>query len=219
MSAAEDVKQYVETLDVKKEWLGVTLKYENFAEAHNQVLKVESIRPDSPFSKAVSVHKDFRPGKEFILAAKSEGSGSITFESMANLADFITQNDQKQVQLLVYNSISQEFRWITLTPDSEWDGQGCLGCDILMGALHQITVPVAGDKQELKAAVCLEELEPLEVDYTKQAEHWDSSQSDKVYEEPDEVLHSPGKEQALEEFEENGLELEMQEPVEKLKAN
>lgn len=53
------------------------------------------------------------------------------------------------VQLYVYNVDMDCVREVTLTPNSAWGGDGCLGCDIGYGYLHRI--PVSVDRSVISA--------------------------------------------------------------------
>ncbi|VDQ15578.1 unnamed protein product [Trichobilharzia regenti] len=52
--------------------------------------------------------------------------------------DLIDASDGHVIQLYVYNSESDSCREIHLKPDSNWGGNGLLGCDIGYGYLHRI---------------------------------------------------------------------------------
>lgn len=58
-------------------------------------------------------------------------------------------------QLYVYNVDSDGVREVTLTPNSAWGGEGCLGCDIGYGYLHRIPVSVDRSKPTEEGASLL----------------------------------------------------------------
>lgn len=51
-------------------------------------------------------------------------------------------NQKRPVKLLVYNLDQDLVRETSVTPDFDWGGEGCLGCDVASGALHRIPPPI-----------------------------------------------------------------------------
>ena len=50
------------------------------------------------------------------------------------------------LKLYVYNIEVDSVREVTLTPNSSWGGEGCLGCNIGYGYLHRIPVSIDRSK-------------------------------------------------------------------------
>ena len=46
--------------------------------------------------------------------------------------------DNKEVEFVVYNPIDCKARIVKVIPNSQWGGEGVLGCSILNGALIKI---------------------------------------------------------------------------------
>lgn len=69
---------------------------------------------------------------------------------MLNEADdliaLVQANEGKPLKLYVYNVESDTVREVSLTPNSGWGGEGCLGCDIGYGYLHRIPSSVDRSK-------------------------------------------------------------------------
>jgi hypothetical protein len=51
------------------------------------------------------------------------------------------------IQLYVYNVEADLVREVTLTPDSNWGGKGCLGCDI--GYCYLYHIPFSVDRSKV----------------------------------------------------------------------
>ncbi|RCN29686.1 GRASP55/65 family protein, partial [Ancylostoma caninum] len=49
-------------------------------------------------------------------------------------------NEGKPLKLYVYNVDTDVVREVSLTPNSAWGGEGCLGCDIGYGYLHRFLI-------------------------------------------------------------------------------
>ncbi|CEF63885.1 Golgi reassembly-stacking protein 2 [Strongyloides ratti] len=109
--------------------LGVSIRFCSFEGANENVWHVISVKPNSPASQAGLISDT-----DYILGA----------ESVLNQADdliaLVQANEGKPVKLYVYNVKQDNVREVTLTPNSNWGGEGCLGCDIGFGYLHRIPI-------------------------------------------------------------------------------
>uniref|UniRef100_A0A0N5BM87 GRASP55_65 domain-containing protein n=1 Tax=Strongyloides papillosus TaxID=174720 RepID=A0A0N5BM87_STREA len=107
--------------------LGVSIRFCSFEGANENVWHVISVKPNSPALQAGLISDT-----DYILGA----------ESVLNQADdliaLVQANEGKPVKLYVYNVEHDNVREVTLTPNSNWGGEGCLGCDIGFGYLHRI---------------------------------------------------------------------------------
>ncbi|MFH4980532.1 hypothetical protein AB6A40_007241 [Gnathostoma spinigerum] len=107
--------------------LGVSIRFCSFEGARENVWHVISVQPNSPASIAGLISNT-----DYILGA----------ESVLNQADdliaHVQANEGKPIKLYVYNVDMDSVREVTLTPNSAWGGEGCLGCDIGYGYLHRI---------------------------------------------------------------------------------
>uniref|UniRef100_A0A0N5A7F5 GRASP55_65 domain-containing protein n=1 Tax=Parastrongyloides trichosuri TaxID=131310 RepID=A0A0N5A7F5_PARTI len=115
--------------------LGVSIRFCSFEGANENVWHIISVKPNSPASKAGLVS-----GTDYVLGA----------ESVLNQADdliaLVQANEGKAVKLYVYNVEQDMVREVSLTPNSNWGGEGCLGCDIGYGYLHRI--PICYDRSK-----------------------------------------------------------------------
>ncbi|CAI4225250.1 unnamed protein product [Auanema sp. JU1783] len=120
--------------------LGVSIRFCSFDGASQHVWHVLSVQSNSPASIA-----GLQSDTDYILGA----------ESVLNQADdliaHVQANEGKPLKLYVYNVDSDIVREVTLTPNSAWGGEGCLGCDIGYGYLHRI--PISVDRSKPPSAV------------------------------------------------------------------
>ncbi|KAK0428644.1 hypothetical protein QR680_010927 [Steinernema hermaphroditum] len=129
--------------------LGVSIRFCSFDGASQNVWHVISVQPNSPASIAGLIGSS-----DYILGA----------ESVLNQADdliaLVQANEGKPVKLYVYNVDSDNVREVSLTPNSAWGGEGCLGCDIGYGYLHRI--PNGMDRVKVPMAPGAPESVPVE---------------------------------------------------------
>ncbi|VDO80993.1 unnamed protein product [Haemonchus placei] len=120
--------------------LGVSIRFCSFDGASQHVWHVVSVQPNSPASIA-----GLMSNSDYILGA----------ESVLNQADdliaLVQANEGKPLKLYVYNVDTDVVREVSLTPNSAWGGEGCLGCDIGYGYLHRI--PISVDRSKPKSPV------------------------------------------------------------------
>ncbi|VDL80624.1 unnamed protein product [Nippostrongylus brasiliensis] len=120
--------------------LGVSIRFCSFDGASQHVWHVVTVQPNSPASIAGLVSNT-----DYILGA----------ESVLNQADdliaLVQANEGKPLKLYVYNVDTDVVREVSLTPNSAWGGEGCLGCDIGYGYLHRI--PISVDRSKPKSPV------------------------------------------------------------------
>uniref|UniRef100_A0A1I7V884 GRASP55_65 domain-containing protein n=1 Tax=Loa loa TaxID=7209 RepID=A0A1I7V884_LOALO len=107
--------------------LGISIRFCSFEGARENVWHVVQVQPNSPAEIA-----GLQSNLDYILGA----------ESVLNQADdliaHLQANEGKPIKLYVYNTASDSVREVSLTPNSAWGGEGCLGCDIGYGYLHRI---------------------------------------------------------------------------------
>lgn len=106
--------------------LGVSIRFCSFEKATESIWHVLEVHPNSPAAQAGLV-----PHTDYIL-------GSEVMSGDDDLYAIIENNDHKQIKLFVYNSDTDRCREVLLTPNSEWGGEGSLGCGIGYGYLHRI---------------------------------------------------------------------------------
>uniref|UniRef100_V5GK36 Golgi reassembly-stacking protein 2 n=1 Tax=Anoplophora glabripennis TaxID=217634 RepID=V5GK36_ANOGL len=109
--------------------LGISIRFCSFEVAKENVWHILEVHPNSPASLA-----GLRPFSDYII-----GSDSILHES-EDLFNLIENHDGVSLKLYVYNSDEDSCREISITPNSQWGGEGLVGCGIGYGYLHRIPV-------------------------------------------------------------------------------
>ena len=108
--------------------LGVTIRFESYLDAHNNILAVKDVYLDSPAHEAGLLSY-----KDFIL-----GTREICFKSLEEFAKLTEVNESREITLYVYNVDSEAVREVKITPSRTWGGGGLLGCDVSFGYLNII---------------------------------------------------------------------------------
>ncbi|CAI2351234.1 unnamed protein product [Caenorhabditis sp. 36 PRJEB53466] len=111
--------------------LGVSIRFCSFDGASQHVWHIISVQPNSPASLAGLI-----TDTDYILGAES------VLHQADDLIALVQANEGKPLKLYVYNVDTDVVREVSLTPNSAWGGEGCLGCDIGYGYLHRIPVSV-----------------------------------------------------------------------------
>lgn len=111
--------------------LGATVRYDVVDPAENHGLRVLEVFPNSP-----AAHAGLMPFQDYML-----GTPQSVFHDIDELAEHLSTNVNKRLQIYVYNASDEKTREVTMVPNSDWGGDGCIGCDIGSGLLHRIPVP------------------------------------------------------------------------------
>ncbi|KAK6105537.1 GRASP55/65 PDZ-like domain family protein [Brugia pahangi] len=126
--------------------LGISIRFCSFEGARENVWHVVQVQPNSPAEIA-----GLQSNLDYILGA----------ESVLNQADdliaHLQANEGKPIKLYVYNTETDSVREVSLTPNSAWGGEGCLGCDIGYGYLHRIPGDRRGPLKGEEIAAMLEQ--------------------------------------------------------------
>ncbi|CAB0002044.1 unnamed protein product [Nesidiocoris tenuis] len=107
--------------------LGVSIRFCSFEGANETVWHVLEVHPSSPAELA-----GLKPFSDYII-----GADSIMHES-EDLFTLIEAHEGRALKLYVYNIDQDACREVTITPNSNWPGEGSLGCGIGYGYLHRI---------------------------------------------------------------------------------
>ncbi|XP_028991619.1 Golgi reassembly-stacking protein 2 [Betta splendens] len=111
--------------------LGVSIRFCSFEGANENVWHVLEVEPNSPAALA-----GLRANTDYIIGA------DISMSENDDLCSLIEAHDGKELKLYVYNTDTDNCREVLITPNSDWGGEGSLGCGIGYGYLHRIpTLP------------------------------------------------------------------------------
>ncbi|KAK9503560.1 hypothetical protein O3M35_010093 [Rhynocoris fuscipes] len=109
--------------------LGVSIRFCSFEGANENVWHVLEVHPSSPAELA-----GLKPFSDYII-----GADSVLHES-EDLFTLIEAHEGRCLKLYVYNIDQDCCREVTITPNSNWPGEGSLGCGIGYGYLHRIPI-------------------------------------------------------------------------------
>lgn len=112
--------------------LGVSIRFCSFEGASENVWHVLEVHPNSPASDAgLCAHRDYIVGSDMMM-------NEDDFYSL------VENSNHKELKLYVYNVDTDICREVNITPNSDWGGDGSLGCGIGYGYLHRIPSRPAG---------------------------------------------------------------------------
>ncbi|XP_024080740.1 Golgi reassembly-stacking protein 2 [Cimex lectularius] len=117
--------------------LGVSIRFCSFEGANENVWHVLEVHPSSPAELA-----GLNPFSDYIIGADS------SLHESEDLFTLIEAHEGRCLKLYVYNITQDTCREVNITPNSNWPGEGSLGCGIGYGYLHRI--PVMNFQPELK---------------------------------------------------------------------
>lgn len=109
--------------------LGVSIRFCSFEGANENVWHILEVHPNSP-AEAAGLHAY----KDYII-----GADAIRHEN-DDLFTLIESHENQPLKIYVYNIDDDACREVTIKPNSQWGGEGALGCGIGYGYLHRIPV-------------------------------------------------------------------------------
>ncbi|XP_054888366.1 Golgi reassembly-stacking protein 2-like isoform X2 [Poeciliopsis prolifica] len=107
--------------------LGLSIRFCSFERANQNVWHVLEVEPNSPAGLA-----DLRPYVDYIIGADT------AMRESEDLFSLVEAHEGKELKLYVYNTDADNCREVIITPNSDWGGDGSLGCKIGFGYLHRI---------------------------------------------------------------------------------
>ncbi|XP_014900840.1 Golgi reassembly-stacking protein 2 isoform X1 [Poecilia latipinna] len=107
--------------------LGLSIRFCSFERANQNVWHVLEVEPNSPAGLA-----DLRPYVDYIIGADT------AMRENEDLFSLVEAHEGKELKLYVYNTDADNCREVIITPNSDWGGDGSLGCKIGFGYLHRI---------------------------------------------------------------------------------
>ncbi|XP_069009902.1 Golgi reassembly-stacking protein 2-like isoform X1 [Embiotoca jacksoni] len=145
--------------------LGVSIRFCSFEGANENVWHVLEVEPNSPAALAgLRAHTDYIIGADTVMnevpasqigrnVENQTGNGltwcvSVLLQQSEDLISLVETHEEKELKLYVYNTDTDNCREVVITPNSDWGGEGSLGCGIGYGYLHRIpTLPFAEGKK------------------------------------------------------------------------
>jgi hypothetical protein len=111
--------------------LGATVRYDTVDLASCHGIRVLEVFPNSP-----AAHAGLVPFQDYLL-----GTGTTAFTDVEALIEAVDASLNQVACIHTYNSESETVREVSLKPNRDWGGDGCIGCDIGTGLLHKIPPP------------------------------------------------------------------------------
>jgi len=108
--------------------VGISIRFCNFSSVNEHVWRILDVYPRSP-----AVDADLQARTDYIV-----GTPDQQFTDAEDFFAYVEANMRKPIRLYVYSSITDKVRLVTITPNDQWGGHGCLGCDVGFGYLHRI---------------------------------------------------------------------------------
>nr|XP_046260022.1 Golgi reassembly-stacking protein 2-like isoform X2 [Scatophagus argus] len=107
--------------------LGVSIRFCSFEGVNENVWHVLEVEPNSPAALAgLRAHTDYIIGADTVMNESED------------LFSIVETYEGKELKLYVYNTDTDNCREVLITPNSDWGGEGSLGCGIGYGYLHRI---------------------------------------------------------------------------------
>ncbi|CAH0485315.1 unnamed protein product [Peronospora farinosa] len=108
--------------------LGVTIRFDSYEGAEDQLLHVLDVAESSPAERA-----GLRANSDYLL-----GTPERVFTSAEDLHDEILDALDGSFQCYVYNSLDDQVRVVSIVPTERWGGDGVLGAEVGHGYLHRL---------------------------------------------------------------------------------
>uniref|UniRef100_A0A1A8P6L9 Golgi reassembly stacking protein 2, 55kDa n=1 Tax=Nothobranchius rachovii TaxID=451742 RepID=A0A1A8P6L9_9TELE len=116
--------------------LGVSIRFCSFEGANQNIWHVLEIEPNSPAALA-----GLRPFIDYIIGA------DIAMHESEDLFSLVEEHEGKELKLYVYGTDADNCREVVITPNSDWGGEGSLGCGIGYGYLHRIPTQLLAEEK------------------------------------------------------------------------
>lgn len=109
--------------------LGVSIRFCSFEGANENVWHILEIYPHSPAEIA-----GLRAYSDYVIGA------DVVRHENDDLFTMIQTHEQQPLRIYVYNIDDDACREVVIKPNSNWGGEGALGCGIGYGYLHRIPI-------------------------------------------------------------------------------
>ncbi|KAG1705190.1 hypothetical protein DVH05_004123 [Phytophthora capsici] len=108
--------------------LGVTIRFDSYEGAEDQLLHVLDVVESSPAQRA-----GLKADSDYLL-----GTPERVFMDTEDLHDEILDALDGSFQCYVYNSLEDQVRIVSIVPTERWGGDGVLGAEVGHGYLHRL---------------------------------------------------------------------------------
>jgi hypothetical protein len=132
----------------KEGYLGASVRYENFIDAHKKVLHVLEIKKDSFADKILKLEEN----NDYLIAIKPEKGDILSLNSKNDVTplelftEMIKFNIGKECEFYIYN-VKNGARFVKCKiPDDEFFE---LGCNVAYGKIHEFPIDENEDKTQI----------------------------------------------------------------------
>ncbi|CAM9742630.1 unnamed protein product [Ectocarpus sp. 12 AP-2014] len=108
--------------------LGVTIRFDTYHNADDNLVRVLEVVPGSPSHIA-----GLQPEHDYLL-----GTAERVFKDPDILFEEVTAHLDQPMSFYVYNTKTDEVRVAVVLPTNVWGGEGCLGAEVGHGYLHRL---------------------------------------------------------------------------------
>lgn len=109
-------------------FLGITIRFDLMRSADKHTLHVLDVYDDSP-----AAHAGLDAFNDYVV-----GVGDMLFDGPDEFGEIVNHFLNEPVRFFVYSAMDESVREVIITPDRGWGGEGCLGCGVGAGYLHQL---------------------------------------------------------------------------------
>jgi hypothetical protein len=125
--------------------VGISIRFTDFQSVDEHVWHVLDVYPRSPAVDAGLVARS-----DYIV-----GTPDLQFVDAEDFFTYVEANMGQPIRLYVFSLATDSVRLVSITPNNQWGGHGCLGCDVGFGFLHRI--PKQPDSPAALAATTAED--------------------------------------------------------------
>eukprot|EP00457_Paulinella_chromatophora_P012424 gb/GEZN01012633.1/.p1 GENE.gb/GEZN01012633.1/~~gb/GEZN01012633.1/.p1 ORF type:complete len:303 (-),score=43.91 gb/GEZN01012633.1/:75-983(-) len=120
--------------------LGLVIRYDAWVHAEEQLIRILAVHPGGPADAAGLEAKE-----DYLL-----GTAEIAFQSYAELEYFLDKFESKLTSMFVFNLRTCTVREVWIKPDSLWNGEGSLGCDVERSSLPKNKINAVNKAESLE---------------------------------------------------------------------
>ncbi|CAM9601719.1 unnamed protein product, partial [Choristocarpus tenellus] len=108
--------------------LGVTIRFDSYFNADDNLVRVLAVAPRSPAQIA-----GLREEEDYLL-----GTAERVFKDPDILFEEVVSHLEQPMEFYVYNTKTDQVRVVVVLPTDHWGGEGALGAEVGHGYLHRL---------------------------------------------------------------------------------
>jgi hypothetical protein len=111
--------------------LGMMIRFEDFSKAQEKTFRILKVWDNSP-----AYHCGLQAEEDYVLGFTHYNHKD--FEDFINILRNLEKSEVNTVEMCVFNNIQNCPRFIYLSPDRQWGGEGSIGCEFGSGILNML---------------------------------------------------------------------------------